>query len=416
MRNLILITNHYPHGHAESFIHLEIPFLQKSFDKVIVVSKNKDEETVRDYTFGNYRTDSASTFIEKIKVLPQCFLRLPVLFQYLINEYKSLRSNGKEISLPIVRVAFHDLFKALILADHIKRIIRKENLTGSLLLYSYWLTNSALATSFVESTSGLKISRVSRAHGGDVYEERHSRNYLSFREGLVRKLNFIFPISSHALSHIANQVPYSIHPKLMVQRLGTQAPINLFAQKTNPVFTLVSCSFMVPVKRVELIIDALAMIQKPLQWIHIGGGPLLEEMKQKAEYVVSHNPYLSVCFKGTLSSDDIADFYANHYVDMFINTSEYEGIPVSMMEAQSFSIPILGINTGGISEIVDDSVGALVERQNATPKVLAQNILKFILMTPEETATMRQAARKSWEARYQASENFSTFAHLLSTL
>jgi glycosyltransferase involved in cell wall biosynthesis len=419
MRNLILITNHYPHGRAESFVDYEIPFLQQRFDKVIILSKNKDEQTFRGFTFINYRIDSVSTVVEKIKIVAQSFLYSALIIRHASNEYKSLRRNKKTVSFQMFKIAVHDVFKALATAGQIKSIIRKENLNGTLLLYSYWLTNSALATTFIDSTGDLKVSRIARAHGGDVYEERHASNYLSFREALVSSLDFVFPISDHGTNHLRKLVPESIHHKLMTKRLGTNASASVSAKKDNGVFTLVSCSFMVPVKRIELIIESLALIKNlpiQIQWIHIGGGPLFKEMKEKAHVVTLHNASLMIDFMGTLSSAEIVKFYTSHYVDLFINTSAYEGIPVSMMEAQSFGIPILGINTGGVSEIVNDSVGILVEQNEATPLILAQHILKCISMESDEAKTKRTAARKSWEAQYQASENFSTFAHLLSTL
>ncbi len=416
-RNLILITNHYPHGRAESFVDYEIPYLQQHFDKVIVLSKNTNADTFRNYTFKNYRINPTSTLAEIVGALLQMTLHFPTLINYLINEYRNLRANKKSVSIIKFRIAIHEMIKAFTIAYHIKRIIRKENMKGTLLLYSYWLNNSALATTLVKSSANLKVSTIARAHGGDVYEERNANNYLSFRETIVSRLSFVFPISTHAMNHLRIQLPEHIHHKLIVQRLGTPAPMSNSVKKNDASFTLVSCSFMISVKRIELIVEMLALIKdQPIQWIHLGGGPLFTEIETKAKAIASQNPLLAITFKGTLSSIEIQTFYASHYIDLFINTSSYEGIPVSMMEAQSFGIPILGINTGGVSEIVNDSVGILVEQNETSPTVLAGHVLKFIAMRPNQIKTMREAARKSWETQYQATENFSNFAHLLSTL
>jgi len=45
-----------------------------------------------------------------------------------------------------------------------------------------------------------------------------------------------------------------------------------------------------------------------------------------------------------------------------MNLSETEGIPVSIMEAQSAGVPILATNLGGTSEIVNNENGFLVEK------------------------------------------------------
>jgi len=49
---------------------------------------------------------------------------------------------------------------------------------------------------------------------------------------------------------------------------------------------------------------------------------------------------------------------------LFINTSSSEGIPVSMMEAQSFGIPILAMDVGGVREIVGPQTGRLLQQDD----------------------------------------------------
>ena len=45
-------------------------------------------------------------------------------------------------------------------------------------------------------------------------------------------------------------------------------------------------------------------------------------------------------------------------VDLFLTVSANEGIPVSIMEAQSFGIPVIATDVGGISEIVNNVNGS----------------------------------------------------------
>ena len=46
------------------------------------------------------------------------------------------------------------------------------------------------------------------------------------------------------------------------------------------------------------------------------------------------------------------DYYKNNIIDIFINLSASEGIPVSIMDAISFGIPCIATNVGGTGEIV----------------------------------------------------------------
>ena len=74
---------------------------------------------------------------------------------------------------------------------------------------------------------------------------------------------------------------------------------------------------------------------------------------------------------------EILDFYKNNYIDLFINLSYSEGIPVSIMEAMSYSIPTLATNVGGVSELVNEDNGVLVERDSIAEEITS-DILKFI--------------------------------------
>ena len=63
---------------------------------------------------------------------------------------------------------------------------------------------------------------------------------------------------------------------------------------------------------------------------------------------------ISVKLLGKVNNNDILNFYSITPVNLFINLSESEGIPVSIMEAISFSIPIIATDVGGVSEIVTE--------------------------------------------------------------
>lgn len=48
--------------------------------------------------------------------------------------------------------------------------------------------------------------------------------------------------------------------------------------------------------------------------------------------------------------DDVTDYYRN--ADLFISTSKYEGLPVTILEAMASRLPVVGTNVAGISEVV----------------------------------------------------------------
>lgn len=67
--------------------------------------------------------------------------------------------------------------------------------------------------------------------------------------------------------------------------------------------------------------------------------------------------------------------------DIFLLISNWEGYPLSILEAMSFGLPVIASDVGGVSEAVSDSVnGYLIPRSNS--KYLAEKLL-FILEHPE---------------------------------
>jgi len=81
----------------------------------------------------------------------------------------------------------------------------------------------------------------------------------------------------------------------------------------NNSFTVVSCSRMVQVKRIDKIIDTLAFINFPIKWIHFGDGDLMEET-QRLSKKLSSNSNVSFDLKGNIANDLIMDFYKKNSV------------------------------------------------------------------------------------------------------
>ena len=93
-----------------------------------------------------------------------------------------------------------------------------------------------------------------------------------------------------------------------------------------------------------------------------------------------------------------------------MNTSTTEGLPVSMMEAMSYSIPVLATDVGGVGEIVKDGFNGMLISENFTDEELAEKIKEIILSSKEERAAMRKNARTFWEDNFDAEKNFTSFA------
>jgi glycosyltransferase involved in cell wall biosynthesis len=413
--NLILITNHFPFGGAEAFLENEIGFLTNRFDKVIIAARDVTSPASRKGNFIAHRIDPKSNWKESLLAVGLCIRHFRRIAKYMAAEINAIRAVGKSLSLPVASVMVHDLVKAVITAHHLKRLIAKHELKDTVILYSYWLTSSALATTFVHKP-GLTIKRISRAHGGDVYENRNKLHYLSFRTVLAMELDKIFTISENASAHLKKSSWPTHQNKIVVSRLGIRRPPMLPEKSRDTGFALVSCSYLVPVKRIHLLIDSLALVEGfPLTWIHIGDGPLQRETEEYASLKLSGNRNIQYRFEGAMTNENLIRFYTEKYVHLFLNTSESEGVPVTMMEAQSFGIPVVAPETGGIPEIISMDNGRLFP-VNSTPQQISDCIKEVLSLPPAAYIELRSNARRNWETRYNAEQNFPTFVTEIFTL
>ncbi|MBQ4033784.1 MAG: glycosyltransferase, partial [Paludibacteraceae bacterium] len=112
---------------------------------------------------------------------------------------------------------------------------------------------------------------------------------------------------------------------------------------------IVSCSNAIPLKRLDLIAEALQKADFPIQWTHIGSGPTLEKISAMVESMPKN---VTVSLLGQKSNEFVRDLYTKKHFDVFLNVSTTEGVPVSIMEALAAGIPVIATNVGGTSEIV----------------------------------------------------------------
>ena len=125
---------------------------------------------------------------------------------------------------------------------------------------------------------------------------------------------------------------------------------------------------------------------------------------------------LSFSFTGYLEHKEVLNYLSSHDIHCFITTSKTEGgVPMSIMEAIQFSIPIIGPNIGGISEIVDDTDGILLP-DTAKAKDFAIAIEKIAKMSPEQYEGLRKGAFSMWNKKFNGNTHYTAFTEDLYNL
>ena len=103
----------------------------------------------------------------------------------------------------------------------------------------------------------------------------------------------------------------------------------------------------------------------------IGEGMDLDLMKEKAKNLQLIN---KVSFTGLLQGQALANELSSG--DFLVLSSNYENMPVVILEALASGLPVVSTNVGGIKEMIDDTKGILVEPRNK--EALAEAMIKMI--------------------------------------
>ena len=112
-------------------------------------------------------------------------------------------------------------------------------------------------------------------------------------------------------------------------------------------------------------------------------------------------------FEGNVPNSQILEFYSKNRVDCFVMPSQYEGLPVSIMEAEGAGIPIVATDVGGIKEMIDGN-GVLLSA-NPSAENMADAILSVVKKSGEESKQMRDRSLEIWNNKFDASRNAQKF-------
>ncbi len=361
MKELIYLT-----GQIDSpFFTNEIGFFCSKFDKVhvLIYSDNriKCDELAQKYGFTYQFINSKLERIKSITKLPGWKKR-----EYVQEEVK--RTLGAGIIDTIKKRLYVDFYG--IYAITVEKIIRQHIATGNdIYLYSFWLSRPAFGIASMNYNRNNNIKRIaSRVHRYDLYEEENGLGYLPFRKFIAENLDVIYFSSKDTYEYFCNK-NYSNQPKQALRKLsylGTNEPEHTKKERNSNKITIASCAYMIQRKRLDLIIKVVFYIAQcgyPVKWIHIGNGELENQIKELARNTFK-DMSVEYDFAGKLPDEEIYRVYYKENVDFFINMSDSEGIPVSVLEALSMGIPCIARDVGGNADaIIDGNDGFLIQKE-----------------------------------------------------
>ncbi len=398
MQKLLLATESFPYGRGEkSFILPELKRIAEDYDITILCHADRAEaataelpETVRVICLGR----PVIRIKDKIKALLHYISHRDGWCE--IKEILSDKINRKE------RLYQSLAFYAQALAD--ERSLKKSGALSkneSIIYYSFWYTY--FCYSMVRMKRRYPNVRIlTRTHGHDLYHERIPGDRQPFRHQMERKLEKIIFACEYGRNYYEANVSgqHTDPDRLSVCRLGIEPAMRQMPYRESVVFHLVSCSNVIGLKRLELIIDGLAGIEDfQVQWAHIGDGESFEHVKRYAAERLDGSENISYQFVGYLENEAVCDYYMTHQVDCFITTSATEGgCPVSIQEAMSYGVPVIGTQAGGITEMIDGN-GILLP-ENPTGHDVAEAIGKMYHLEKEVYQEMQRQSLRIWEKEF----------------
>lgn len=126
----------------------------------------------------------------------------------------------------------------------------------------------------------------------------------------------------------------------------------------NKTQIIVGCAArLVPEKSLSILIESIAEIDN-CQLKIAGDGP---EKQALIELTESLGLMSRVEFIG--HTDDMVSFYQS--IDIFVLTSQHEGLPLSLLEAQACGVPVICSDVGAVWEGVCKDTGQLVSEHSA---------------------------------------------------
>lgn len=401
MRELIYVTGKIDF----SFFENEIVVMRKYFDSVYVLAYGNENHSKCDELAQKY--DFEYDFVmEKSKNARHLGAVLHQLRENYVTEEFSLIKAKKLSKKNYLYVLYYLWF-----ATTAEKLIRKRmSPDKEIYLYSFWLSRPAfsIARFNVNRDPSIK-SIVSRTHRYDLYEEENQYNYLPFRRFISKNLDTIYFTSRDSLNYFEGK-RYSgdEHARYVLSYLGTQDfNIKKEIDRNKKSITIASCSNMIQRKRLDLIIDFLSSIKFrgiEITWVCIGDGELWEQVKNKANETLTN---IKCIFTGRVEEKEIYEIYKKHDVDFFINLSDSEGIPVSIMEAISMGIPSIAREVGGNADIINDRDGFLIKKEDISQQALDQLAEKIIAIftNKDQYIQMSQEAFLMWQQRFSTEKN-----------
>ncbi|OAN92171.1 hypothetical protein A8B84_16655 [Marinobacter sp. EhC06] len=201
-----------------------------------------------------------------------------------------------------------------------------------------------------------------------------------------------------------------IHNFVDIQALHREVQAGVLKKESNS-FTIGLVGRMVPVKRVDLFLEAIGILSSdyghPVRGVVIGDGPLRSQMEEKTRDLGLRN---KISFAGFLNPA----LPAISGLDALLMPSDHEGLPMTLIEALGLEVPVVAHAIGGIPEVLGDSeYGTLVYDHSSRGYAEA---LHHLITHPEKARAKAVAGVRHIQAEFDKVKNVEAYISLYQSL
>jgi len=350
---LLYVTSSFPYGHGEGFLVAELRELEAQGHEVTIVPA---------YPRGALVHDDARALARRSRTTPLLSAAVARGSLHLArSEAAATRRNLAALSrsrTPLVFAKNAVVFPKALWTAELARELAVDH------IHAHWAGTSGTIAMIAADLSGVPWSLT--VHRWDIREDNLLRRKAA-------SAAFVRAISSDGLADLRHRVGDTAATTVLIH-MGVPvppAPVDLAARAADEPLRILVPANLLEVKGHRHLVDAVSRLRTQGVGVTVelaGQGPLRGQIE---EQIASYRLEGFVTFLGQLSHTTLLDRLAAGIWDAVVmpsietQTGEKEGIPVSLLEAMSYGIPVVGTSAGGVAELLDDGSGLLVPPADA---------------------------------------------------
>ncbi len=247
--------------------------------------------------------------------------------------------------------------KVFRLLDMLYRTVQYRNKVDVVLIDTYSTQNFLYAVWVAKICRFLKVPYIPILHGGNlpkrlIKSPRKSQKLFHGAKTNIAPSMYLmeaFNVEGYTnLTYIPNTIELAKYPFLLRKKLKPKLLwVRSFVRLYNPLLAL---------KIVEKLIEN--GVEATLCMVGPDKDGSLDECKKEAQ-----EKNLPVTFSGKLEKEEWISL--SKEFDVFINTTNFDNMPVSVIEAMALGIPVISTNVGGLPHLIENNkTGILVLPNN----------------------------------------------------